>query len=111
VELAGPSGDREAAGEVRPPVAKLLGLGVGRLAIEERRLGPDDRVGGEHRELEPHLGEGELLDRELGQSGVLVLAAAVLDPGGLAVAALEGRDVLIWLVGEDRLEAVSRRGR
>ena len=49
----------------------------------------------------------KLLERELGQAGVLVVADAVLDVGVLAVAALEHGDVLVGLVGQDRLEAVA----
>jgi hypothetical protein len=48
---------------------------------------------GEQHDLQPHLVEGELLERELRQSGVLVVTDAVLDPGALAVTALEDRDV------------------
>jgi hypothetical protein len=47
------------------------------------------------------------LNGELGQPGVFVVADAVLDPGALAVSALDDRDVLVVLVGEDRLEAVA----
>jgi hypothetical protein len=54
---------------------------------------------------------GELREWELGQPVVLVVADAVLDPGALAVAALDDRDVLVELVGEDRLEAVAVVGR
>jgi len=40
------------------------------------------------------------------QPGVLVVADVVFDAGASAVAALDGRDLLVGLVGEDRLEAV-----
>src|ERR1019366_9770060 len=50
---------------------------------------------------------GELLERELRESGVFVVADPVLDPGALAVTTLEHGDVLVGLVGEDRLEAVA----
>jgi hypothetical protein len=43
----------------------------------------------EHHDLQPHLVEGELFERELGQAGVLVVADPVLDAGALAVTALE----------------------
>jgi hypothetical protein len=70
-------------------------------------LGPDDQVVREHHDLPPHLAERELLERELGQAGVLVVAEAVLDAGALAVTSLQDGDVGIGLVGQDRLEAVS----
>jgi len=43
----------------------------------------------------------------LNEPGVFVVADTVLDPGALAVAAFEHGDVLVGLVGEDRLEAES----
>ena len=51
--------------------------------------------------------EREFLERELGQSGVLVVADTILDVGVLAVAALDDRDVGVGLVSEDRLEAAA----
>jgi hypothetical protein len=49
------------------------------LAFERQRVGPDDPVVGGRHELPAHLVEGELLERELGQPGVLVVADAVLE--------------------------------
>jgi hypothetical protein len=60
-----------------------------------------------HHDLQPHLVKRDLLERELGQAGVLVVADPILDVRVLAVAALRDGDVLIGLVGEDRLEAVA----
>lgn len=98
------------AAAVQQPVAQPFGFGVGEVAVEHQRLGPDDQVVREHDDLEPHLVERGFPERKLGQSGVLVAADAVLDVGVLAVAALERRDVLIVL-GEDRLESGSRHDR
>jgi hypothetical protein len=84
-----------------------LGFGLGQFAVEGQCLGPDDQVVREHHDVQPHLVERKLLKRELGQAGVLVIADAVLDVRGLAMAAFDDRDVLIGLVGEDRLEAVA----
>ena len=61
----------------------------------------------EHHDLEPHLVERELLEWELREAGVLVVADAVLDPGALSVMSLQDGDVRVGLVGQDRLEAVS----
>ena len=106
-ELGAPSVEREPAGDVQQPVAQPLGLGFGELAVEQQRLGPDDQVVREQHDLKPHLVERERLERELRQAGVLVVADAVLDVRVLAVAALDDGDVLVGLVGEDRLEAVA----
>jgi hypothetical protein len=100
-------GEREPGGDVKQPVAQPLGLGLGQLAVEDERLGPDDQVVRERDDLEPHLVERERLERELGQAGVLVVTDPVLDVRVLAVAALQDGDVLVGLVGEDRLDAVA----
>jgi hypothetical protein len=107
VELRAASGERQPGGDMQQSVAQPLGLGLGELAVEQQRLGPDDQVVREPHDLQPRLVERELLERELGQAGVLVVADPVLDVGVLTVAALDDRDVLIVLVGEDRLEAVA----
>ena len=70
-----------------------MGVGVREFAVECQGLGPDDQVVGEHHDLEPHLVEGELFERELREAGVFVVADAVLDVRVLAVAALDDRDV------------------
>jgi hypothetical protein len=69
-------------------------------------LRPDDQVVRQEHDLQPHLVERELLERELGQAGVLVVADPVFNPGALAMAALDDRDVGVGLVGQDRLEAI-----
>jgi hypothetical protein len=107
VELRAPSGEREPPGDVQQPVAQPLGLGLGQVSVEHERLGPDDQVVREHHDLQPHLVQSELLERELGKPGVLVVTDPVLDVGVLAVAALHDGDVGVGLVGEDRLEAVA----
>jgi hypothetical protein len=99
------SGEREPRGDVKHSVAQSLRFGLAELAVEQQRLGPDDQVVREHDDLKPHLVERELLERELLKAGVLVVADPILDVRVLAVAALDDRDVLIVLVGEDRLEA------
>ena len=111
VEPAASSGEREPPGDVQQPVAQALGFGFGQLAVEDERLGPDDQVVGEHHDLKPDFVEREFPERELGEAGVLVVADAVLDVCALAVAALDDGDVLVGLVGEDRLEAVAGRDR
>ena len=92
-QLCAAAVERESGGDVQQSVAQPFGLGLGELAVEQQRLGPDDQVVREHHDLQPHLVERELLERELGQAGVLVVADPVLDPGALAVAALDHGDV------------------
>ena len=106
VQLAASAGERESGGDVQQSVAQPFRLGFGELAVEHECLGPDDQVVREHHDLQPHLVDRERLERELRQAGVLVVADAVLDPGALAVTALEDGDVGVGLVGQDRLEAV-----
>ena len=77
------------------------------MSVKAERLGPDDQVVCEHHDLHPHLVHRELFERQLAKAGVFVVADAVLDPGALAVAAFDNSDVLVGLVGQDRLEAVS----
>ena len=84
-------GRTEPGGDVQQPVADPLGLGFGELAVEHERLGPDDQVAREHHDLGPHFVERELLEREFGQAGVLVVTDPVLDVRVLAVAALDWR--------------------
>jgi hypothetical protein len=82
------------------PVADAFGFGVREFAVECERLGPDDQsCASEHHDLEPHLVEGELFERELREAGVFVVADAVLDVRVLAVAALDDRESgSVWLV-------------
>src|SRR4051794_40539611 len=98
--------DRSTIMKLRP-VAQPFGFGLSECAVEQQRLRPDEQVVREHDDLKPHLVERERFERELRQAGVLVVADAVLDMGVLAVARLDDRDVLVGLVGEDRLEAVA----
>ncbi len=91
VELGAASGERQAPGDVQQLVAQALGLGLGECAFQQQRLGPDEQVVGEHHYLEPYLVQRELLERELREAGVLVIADAILDVGVLAVAALDAR--------------------
>jgi hypothetical protein len=107
VELGASAGEREAAGDVEELVAQALGLGLGELVVEHEGLGPDDQVVREHHDLQPHLVELKLFERELGEAGVLLVADPVLDMGVLAVAALDLGEVGVGLVGEDGLEAVA----
>src|SRR4051812_32408826 len=104
-QLAAPAVECEPTGDVQQPVAQPFGLGLGELAVEQQRLGPDDQIVREQHDLQPQLVERERLERELRKARVLVVADAVLDMGALAVAALDDRGVLVGLVGEDRLEA------
>ena len=106
-ELRAASGERELASDVKELVAEPLGFGLGELAVERQGLGPYDQVVREHHDLQPHLVQRELLERELLKAGVLVVADAVLDVRVLAVATLDVGDVLVGLVGQDRLEAVA----
>src|SRR3954447_22653953 len=107
VQLASAGGGSPPGGDGQQPVAQPLGLGLLKLAVEHQCLGPDDQIVGEQDYLEPYLVVGERPERELAQAGVLVVADAVFDVGALAVAALDERDALIGLVGEDGLEAVA----
>jgi hypothetical protein len=79
VELRAAAGEREPASDVQQPVAQPFGLGLGQLPVEDERLGPDDQVVREQHDLQPHLVERELLERELRQAGVLVVTDPVLD--------------------------------
>ena len=65
------------ASDVRQLVGQPLGLGLGQLTVEQQRLGPDEQIVGEDDDLQPHLVESELLERELAQAGVLVVADPV----------------------------------
>lgn len=58
-------------------------------------------------DLQPYLVERERLKGALRQAGVFVVADAVFDVRALAVAALDDRDLLVGLIGEDRLDAVA----
>ena len=98
--------EREPGSDVQQLVAQPFRFGFREFVVEQECLGPDDQVMREHHDLQPHLVERELLERKLGQAGVLVVTDAVLDAGALAMATLKDRDVRIGLVGQDRLEAV-----
>jgi hypothetical protein len=100
------TGQREPSGDVQELVAQSLGLGLGELPGKQQGLGPDDQVVRERHDLQPHLVVRERSERELRQAGVLVVADAVLDVRVLAVATLDLGDVLVGLVGKDRLETV-----
>ena len=98
VEFRAVAGEREPTGDVQQLVANPLGLGFGELAVRGRALGSRREVVREHHELlQPHFVERELLERELGQTGVFVVTDPVLDVRVLPVAALEHRDVLVGL--------------
>jgi hypothetical protein len=47
-------------GDVQEPVAQLLRLGQGALAVEERGLRPGEQVDAGQSEFEPRLADGEL---------------------------------------------------
>src|SRR3954465_6911794 len=96
-QLAAPAVECEPTGDVQQPVAQPFGLGLGELAVEQQRLGPDDQIVREQHDLQPQLVERERLERELRKARVLVVADAVLDMGALAVAALDDRGVLVGL--------------
>jgi hypothetical protein len=107
VDLSTAAVERESGGDVQQLVAQPFRFGFGELAVDYECLGPDDQVVCEEHDLQPYLVERELLERELLKAGVLVVADAVLDARALAVAALEDVDVVVGLVGQDRLEAIS----
>jgi hypothetical protein len=107
VQLAAASGEREPCSDVQQPVAHAFRFSVREFAVEHECLGPDDEVVREHHDLQPDFVQCEHLERELLKAGVLVIADAVLDPGALTLSALEGRDLPVGLVGQDRLEAVA----
>jgi hypothetical protein len=68
-------------------------------------LGPGDQVVREVHDLQPHLVVLELSEREVSESGVLVVADLVLGTGAGAVVTFDLGD-LAGVVGQDRLEAV-----
>jgi len=74
---------------VKQAVSQPLGLGFREVAGEEQRLGPDEQVVRDQDKVEPHLVEGVVVEGELAQAGVFVVADVVFDVGALAVAALE----------------------
>jgi hypothetical protein len=53
VQLRPAAGERESGSDVQQPVSQPLGLGLGELAVEGERLGPDDQVVRERDDLEP----------------------------------------------------------
>jgi len=62
---------------------------------------------GEQDEFQPHRVGLEVAEREVLEAAVFGGADAVFDSGAVAVAALEGGDVGVGLVGEDGLKAVA----
>ena len=92
---------------MKEAVAEPLGARAGELAAQQQRLGPGEQVVGDQDQLQPHGIHRKGAEGQLGKAGVLVVGDLVLGPGAGAVAALQGGDVILALVGEDRLEAVA----
>src|SRR4051812_27959993 len=103
---AGAAGmEGEPGGDVQQPVSEAFGFGVGELAGEQQTLGPADDVVGEADNLKPRAVVLEVAERQVAQSGVLVVADVVLDACAAAVITLD-RGGIAGLVGENGLEAV-----
>jgi len=97
----------EPRGEVQETVAQPRRFAAGELALEQERLGPGDQVVGCQHELEPDRVHLEVAEGEVLEAGVLIVADVVLDAGALAMAALQGGDVGLGLVGQEDPEAVA----
>ena len=91
----------EAGSDVQQAVAQAFRLGVGELADEQQRLGPEDQIVRDQHELEAGLVHLEVAEGKRAQPGVLVVADLILDPGPLALATFHDSDVLLVLVGEE----------
>jgi hypothetical protein len=91
---------------VQQLVAQPFQFGLREVPVQAERLGPDEQVVREADDLQPGLVHREVLERELAQTGRLVLTDAVLDVCVLAVPALDHADIGVGLVGQDRLEVV-----
>lgn len=108
-QLAGVAG--ELAGDVQQPVAQSLGLADGMFAVEEQQLGPDGEIVGDQRRFQPRLVGCECRERQVGQAGALEFADAVFDDRVGAVAGLQGRQILVGLIGDEALKSGARRRR
>jgi hypothetical protein len=86
-------------GDVQQPVAQLLRLGGGEVAVQERGLGPGDQVGGGEGEFEPGGVDRERTGGEPAVAGALAAADPVLDPGVCPVACFQLRKLPDWGVG------------
>ena len=103
--LAGVAG--ELSGDVQDAVAQPLGLAELVFAVEREQLRPDGDVVRGERELEPRGVRFEGVERQVAGAGRLQRLDAVLDLSVLAVKYLELGDVLVGLVGDEALEAMT----
>jgi hypothetical protein len=83
----------DAGGDVQQPVAQRLGFADRELAVQQQRLGPAAKVAGHQDQLQPDGVAAPPVKRQVAQAGGLGAADAVLHPGALAVAQLQGGQV------------------
>ena len=89
VQRRGGSVKGEAGGDVVPPVAQLLGFGLGERASQEEPLAPADEGVLERDDLQPDLVVLEGAERQIAHPRVFVIADVVLDAGAAAVVTLD----------------------
>lgn len=77
---------------MQQPVAQLLRLGGGEVAVQEQDPGPGEQVDTGQGQLQPGLVDREVSGREPAEAGVLAAADAVLDAGVCPVAGLQELD-------------------
>ena len=69
--------EREAGGDVQDPVAQALGFGFGEVSGQEEALRPGDQVVRDSDQGEPDLVVVEVVEREVAQPGVFVVADVI----------------------------------
>lgn len=99
-EAAAPGGGE--GGGAEQPVAQRLGGGLGQVAGEADGLGLDEEVMGGEAELGPDVIVDDVVEGEVGESAGLGVADDVLGPGPLPLEQLQGGDVVIVGVGDER---------
>src|SRR5262245_780648 len=92
------------AGDVEEAVAQSLRLGERELALEDEQAQPGEQVLGEQRELKPAAVRLKRLERQAPEPELLRFLDPVFDPCVQAVAALQLRDLVCGLVGDERSE-------
>ena len=97
----------EVSGDVQNAVAKPFGFAELVFAIEREQLRPDGDVVRGEGELEPRGVRLERVKRQVARTRRLQRLDAVLDLSVLAVKYLQLGDVLVGLVGDEALEAVT----
>src|SRR5215213_9420608 len=100
------AGPDRAAGDVEQPQAEPFGFpGPGGSAGQGEVLGPGEQVGGQGDQFQPDLVGGEVVQRQVAQSGVLQAADPVLGSGPQPVLHLQVGDPAAADVGREQGDA------